>query len=164
MLDIITICRFLLIPVGIGSIFLVAGLTKPSKEVLYRVLRFCWVAGVLNLLVDIVQKNTGFWHYTADYLIGGYPLDLYIAVSLIIGVAVPLFYHWLHQFHPQWKMVFVLLLPLYLLLQDYLAITATGTAVISIDSPYWWISDLICVTIIALGTLLVSRIALRDRI
>lgn len=159
--DLITIFRLLLIPIGIGSIFLVVSLTKPSKEVLYRILNFCWVAGVLNFLVDIFQQNNGFWYYTVDYLIAGYPIDLYIAVSLVIGGAVPLLYNWLKIYYRKWSVVFIFILPLYLLLQDYVVIKMTGTSVIYIESPYWWIVDLICVTVISWGTLLVSRINLK---
>lgn len=153
----ILICRLLLIPIGIGSVFLVVKLTKPSKENLHLILKFCWIAGILNLLVDIIQMNSGFWHYAANYLVAGYPPDLYIAVSLIIGATVPLVYQWLHQSHPQWKIVFILLLPPYLLLQDYTAIKLTGSAIISIDSPNWWISDIFSVAVIAWGALIASR-------
>jgi len=162
-MDTITVFRFLLPLVAISIVFLAIKLTKPPREVLYLALSISWVAGVLNLLVDIVQQHYGFWHYTVDNLIFGFPIDLYISVSLVVGVALPLVYWWLKSLHRKSVPLFVFALPFYFLLQDYVAISATGNAVITLDSPYWWIADFLSLSVILYGTLIAFNFSLRSK-
>jgi hypothetical protein len=132
--------------------------------VLLLALQLCWIPGVLNLLVDILEEHYGFWHYTANNLFFGFPFDLYVAVSLVIGITLPLVYYCLKVSHPRWVTPLVLLLPLYLLLQDYTVQKITGDAVVVWDSPYWWASDLLALTTITWSTLLiVNYFALRQK-
>ena len=113
--------------------------------------------GVLNFLVDVIQQESGFWHYTANYLVYGYPLDLYITVSLVAGCSIPLFYLWMLKVNSKWRKPFVFLLPFYFLLQDYVVIKVTDNKVMILDSSYWWISDLVSLTIISWGIIFLFR-------
>jgi len=153
-MDTITVFRFILPLVAISIIFFAIKLTKPPREFLYLALSISWVAGFLNLLVDIIQQYYGFWHYTVGSLIFGFPIDLYISVSLVVGVAFPLVYWWLKSLHKKFVTLFVFVLPFYFLLQDYVAISVTGNAVITLDSPYWWIADFFSLSVILYGTLI----------
>ena len=154
MQGLIEICRILLIHLGIGSIFLVVKLIKPPKQMLFSALTFCWLAGLLNLIVDFFEQHFGFWHYTLDGLIFSFPLDLYIAVSFFIGGSLCLIYWWVYSFHKKWLALFLIVLPFYFLLQDYVVISATGRKVIIFDNPYWWAADFVALSIILYGTLL----------
>ncbi len=161
-MDLITIFRFLLIPIGIGTIFLAVKLIKPPKKIIFLALSLCWVAGGLNLIVDIIQQNFGIWQYAVPGLVLGYPIDLYVAVSLVLGGAAPLIYWWLRSYQKKWLLPFLFLLPCYLLLQDYLVITLTGNAVIQLQNSYWWLVDFVALIVITWGTLFVFRCFLSD--
>lgn len=151
----ITLARFLLPLLGIGSILLVTKLTHPPKKVLQFALELSWIPGVLNLLADIVQERLGFWHYTASNLPFGFPFDLYVTVSLILGCTLPLMYYWLKSSRSRLVTPLLIFLPIYLLLQDYTVQKITGGAVLVWDSPYWWISDFIALATITWTTLFV---------
>lgn len=161
-MDTITISRFLPL-VAIIIVFLVMKLTSPPREVLRVAFTFSWIAGFLNLLVDIVEQHYGFWHYTAEYLIFGFPIDLYISVSLVVGIALPLVYWWLKSFHEKMVIPFLIILPFFFLLQDYVLIRATGYSIVVFDSPYWWLADFPSLCVILYGTLFVFNVSLRHK-
>jgi hypothetical protein len=161
-MDAITISRFLPL-VAIIITFLAIKLTSPPREVLRIAFRFCWTAGLLNWLVDIPEQHFGFWHYTPQYLIFGLPIDLYISVSLVVGIALPLVYWWVKSFHEKMIIPFLMILPFYFLLQDYVMIKGTGYAVLVFDSPYWWLADFPSLCVILYGTLFVFSVALRRK-
>lgn len=76
------------------------------------------------------------------------PLDWYITVSLIIGIVFPLVYWKVRRFDSKLIIPSVLILNLYLVLQDYTVQKITGDAVLIWQSPYWWISDFLSIAII----------------
>ncbi len=158
-MDAITISRLLPL-VAISIVFLTIKLISPPREVSRVAFTFCWSAGILNLLVDIVEQHYGFWHYTARYLVFGFPIDLYISVSLVVGIALPLVYWWLKSFHEKTVIPFLIILPFYFLLQDYVLIRVTGYSIVVFDSPYWWLSDFPSLCVILYGTLFVFSISL----
>ncbi|MBN1363218.1 MAG: hypothetical protein JW976_00285 [Syntrophaceae bacterium] len=161
-MDTITISRFLPL-VAIIIVFLVIKLTSPPREVFRVAFTFSWVAGFLNLLVDIVEQHYRFWHYTEKYLIFGFPIDLYISVSLVVGIALPLVYWWLKSFHEKMVIPFLIILPFFFLLQDYVLIKATGYSIVVFDSPYWWLADFPSLCVILYGTLFVFNVSLRRK-
>jgi hypothetical protein len=161
-MDAITVSRFLPL-VAIGILFIAVKLISPPRDVLRTAVTFCWSAGVLNYLVDIFEQRYGFWHYTQEYLIGGYPLDLYFSVCLVVGIALPLLYWRLKSFHPKTVVPFLIVLPFFFLLQDYILIRATGYNIVVFDSPYWWASDFPSLCVILYGTLFVFNTALRRK-
>ncbi|PIR43870.1 hypothetical protein COV24_00420 [candidate division WWE3 bacterium CG10_big_fil_rev_8_21_14_0_10_32_10] len=154
-MDTILIFRCLLPIIGFLGVILSVKFIKPPKKILYLSLRLGWIAGVLNLIVDAIQQHFKFWHYTVDNLYFGFPLDLYVSVSLVVGVVLPLIYWYLQSFNPKRLTLFILILPLYFLLQDYLVTKATGDRVLMLDSPYWWISDFLSLIVIVWGTLFI---------
>ena len=161
-MDAITISRFLPL-VAIIIVFIAIKLTSPPREVARVAFTFCWSAGILNLLVDIVEQHYGFWHYTAGYLVFGFPIDLYISVSLVVGIALPLVYWRLKSFHEKMVTPFMIILPFYFLLQDYVLIRATGYSIVVFDSPYWWLADFPSLCVILYGTLFVFSVSLRHK-
>ena len=162
-MDAITISRFLLPIVAISIVFLAIKLTSPPREVSRVAFTFSWIAGFLNLLVDIVEQHYGFWHYTATYLVFGFPIDLYISVSLVVGIALPLVYWWLKSFHEKTIAPFLIILPFYFLLQDYVVIHASGNSLVVFDNPYWWLADFLSLCVILYGTLFVFSVSLRHK-
>jgi hypothetical protein len=161
-MDAITISRFLPL-VAIIIVFIAIKLTSPPREVSRVAFAFCWVAGFLNLLVDIPEQQYGFWHYAAGYLIFGFPIDLYISVCLVVGIALPLVYWRLKSFHKKMVTPFLIILPFYFLLQDYALIRATGYSIVVFDSPYWWLADFPSLCVILYGTLFVFSVSLRHK-
>jgi hypothetical protein len=161
-MDAITISRFLPL-VAIIIVFLTIKLISPPREVSRVAFAFCWVAGLLNLLVDIVEQHYGFWHYTANYLFFRFPIDLYISVSLVVGISLPLVYWWVKTFHRKMIIPFLIILPFYFLLQDYILIKATKHAIVVFDSPQWWLADFPSLCVILYGTLFVFSVALRHK-
>ena len=151
----IIITRFLLPLVSIGIVFVVNKSIKPPKEVFLTALKFCWVAGVVNLIVDIFQEYFRFWHYTINYSIFGFPIDLYFSVSLIIGIAISVLYWWLIIFHKKYALAIIVLINIYLVLQDYLVFTLGGDLVIVRDNQYWWVIDYISIALIIWITIFV---------
>ncbi len=152
-MSVITIIRVGLIFAGAGSIFLVAKLVRAPKYLVTLVFRMCWIAGILNLIVDFFEQKYGFWHYTANGLVLGFPLDFYIAVSFFVGGSLCLVYWWVYSKHPKWVVPFMAVLPFYFVFEDYIAVTFTHGLVGKFDSPYWWIADFFCLIIIVWGTL-----------
>ena len=156
--------RILLVVAGAVSVVVAIRLFKPPPAVMSRALRLCWTAGALNLAVDILQQHFGFWHYTLSGLVLGLPLDLYVAVSFFIGGTLCLAFWWVATHHSTWIIPLLAILPCYLLLQDYVAISATGTNVIALESPSWWIADFFSLALILYGTLFVfHHFSHRDR-
>jgi len=144
----IVIIRAFLIPGALVIFLLVAALVKPPKRILERALGWCWGVGLMNFIVDVVQEHFGFWHYTIGNLFFSYPIDLYIAASLVVGGAIPLIYWRLQFSHPKWIAPITVLLPFYFLLEDYLVQRSTGSMVVIWDSPYWWSADFISLSFI----------------
>jgi len=158
----ITVSRFLPL-VAIIIVLIAVKLISPPRGVLRTAVTFCWSAGVLNYLVDIFEQRYGFWHYTEEYLIWGYPLDLYFSVCLVVGIALPIFFWWLKSFYPKRVVPFLIVLPFFFLLQDYVLIRATGYAIVVFGSPCWWLADFPALCVILYGTLFVFHTALRYR-
>jgi hypothetical protein len=135
------ILRFLLPLLGLGIFAVAAKLIRPPKSILFLTLKLCWVAGTLNLLWDIIGTHYRFWHFTISHLLFGLPLDLYVTVSLVYGGALLLLYWWLRTKHSGWVPIFVVILPFYGVLRDYLGQKATGATFLVWDNSYWWIPD-----------------------
>lgn len=160
-MDAIAVSRFLPV-VAIIIVWIAIKIISPPRIVLHTAVMFCWSAGLLNWLVDIPEQYYGFWHYTEKYPIySGLPLDLYFSVSLVVGIALPLLYWRVKSFHRNLVIPFLIILPFFFLLQDYILIRATGYAIVVFDSPYWWASDFPSLSVILFGTLLVFNFALR---
>jgi hypothetical protein len=139
--DSLTIFRFVLPFIGIGIFALAAKLIKPPKKILLLTLKLCWITYALCFLFDVIGTHYGFWHYTMDHLIFGLPLDIYLTISLVYGGALLLLYWWLRSYHTKWVTLFIIILPFYGLLRDYLGQKATGSTFLVWDNPYWWIPD-----------------------
>ena len=137
----LAILRLVLPLLGMGIFALAAKLIRPPKRILFLTLKLCWVAGMLNLLWDIIGTHYRFWHFTMDHLLFGVPLDLYVTVSLVYGGALLLVYWWLRTEHSAWVPIFVAILPFNGVLRDYLGQKATGTTFLVWDNSRWWIPD-----------------------
>lgn len=161
-MDMITLSRFLPL-VSILIVLLAIKLISPPREVLRIAFMYCWSAGLFNWLVDIPEQHYGFWHYTSEYLAFGIPIDLYFSVSLVVGAALPILYWWVKSFHRKMLMPFLMILPFYFLMQDYILITSTKYAIVIFDSPYWWLADFPSLCVIVYGPIIVFSIALRRR-
>ena len=153
--ELITIFRLLMIPLGIGAIFLAIKLEHPPKRIWHLALKLCWVAGVLNLLTDATQQYFGFQRYTIDGLFLGFPLDLYITISFVVGVGLCLVFWRLEKSHQKWLIWAISILLAYALLEDYLVVKFTNSQVMWVNMPYWIISDFVSISIIILGTLFI---------
>lgn len=161
-MDAITVSRFLPV-VAIIILFIAVKLISPPRNVLRTAATFCISAGILNYLVDIFEQRYGFWHYTEKYLICGIPIDLYFSVCLVVGIALPLFYWWIKTFHKKMLVPFLIILPFFFLLQDYILIRSTGYNIVVFDSPYWWVADFPSLCVILFGTLFIFNLALRRK-
>lgn len=161
---VVIIVRFLLPIIGLSIVLVTKGLIKPPKRVFNTALMFCWVAGVTNFVVDIFEKRLGFWHYTANHLLFGYPFDLYIAVSLVIGLAIPILYWWLQNFYKSWALFIILILNVYFVVEDSVVFRVAGNAAGIRDSIYWWVADFISIAAIIWISLFVFNYSLnRER-
>jgi len=114
--------------------------------------------------VDVVQFKIKFWHYTVPGTLWGYPFDLYFAVSLIVGIIIPLVYWQVEHLSQKLVIPFILSLPFYFLFQDYVVIKVTSNKIVFVDSPYWWVGDFFALTIITWGTLFVFHKYVRDQL
>ena len=133
--------RLLLPVLGLGIFAFAAGLIKPAKHIIPLALKLCWIPGALNLLWDIIGTRWRIWHFTLDHLVFGFPLDLYLTVSLVYGGTLLLVFWWLKTKHPTWVLPFVAILPVYGVLRDYFGQKATGSSFLVWDNRYWWIVD-----------------------
>ncbi len=155
-MDVILLFRFLLPIIAIIGFFLTTKWVNPPTNVFKLVLKICWIAGILNLFVDLFQQHSGFWHYSINGLaLGLFPIDLYISVSLVVGGIVPLIYWKIRAINNKWIIPFILSTHFYLLFQDYLVTKVAENKVLVIDSPYWWLADFFSLAVILYGTLVV---------
>lgn len=127
------------------------------RKIVYLALFLSPIAGALNILVDIFQQRFHFWHYTFKYLVFNLPLDFYISVSLMLGVIIPIIYWWIKIKCKNFLVLFLIILPIYFLGQDYLVISLSQETIISLDKASWWLSDLVSLTIIIYGTLIIFQ-------
>jgi hypothetical protein len=160
---IVNIVWSMLIPLGILSILAAIYFFKPPRAVALSILSVSWIAGLLNFIVDFVQQHYGFWHYTIRGIFLGYPLNLYIAVSLIVGGAISITFWRIRTSFPKWVLPFLFLLPAYLTLQDYVFVSLTGNQILRVENPFWWSVDFIALCALSWGTLAATTLSSRDR-
>lgn len=141
-----------MIPAGIGVVLLAIKFEHPPKRVLHLAFKLCWVAGVLNLLTDATQQYFGFQHYTVRGLFLGFPLDLYIMISFVVGVGLCLVFWRFEKFHQRLLVWAISILLAYLILEDYLFVKFTNNQVMWVNIPYWIVSDFVSICVIILGT------------
>lgn len=150
--------RILIFLFALVATWLTVRLTRIPKDKLATITTYAGIAGVINLLVDIPQQTLDFWQYRGDFLwLGLFPLDLYLAVSIGIGIGLVSLAWYIRHYFPKALPWFLLLTPVYFYLQDMAFIHISDDLFLEITSPGAYASDLIGVTIITLGTLVLTR-------
>jgi hypothetical protein len=135
--------RLVLPAIAFGALLLIRKAVNPSPAIWARALKVGWVAGLLNLAADTIAGWAGLWHYMMQGLIFGLPLDLYIAVALVYGSGVALIYDWLRRKHPQFRLWFAGLLPVYGVIRDHVGTWVAPQVFLVWDSPSWWVFDFV---------------------
>jgi len=154
-----TVFRILAPLLSLGLLLLAIVFTKPPSHILFGILSLSWVAGVLNILVDLLAHRLGWWHYPFRPLVWGVPLDIYATiVTPVFGFVVPLLFWKILEFSADLALIFFLFFPLFGLLRDYGWAKTTNNKLIVWDIPNWWVYDLLAWVVVIWPVLLLNFI------